>query len=98
MTPAKQNAPVDGRGVRRSALVKVAEASRVAGHPVAYADVHAPAGKRRLWWITYRCPRCGASHFGRSRDRDGVTGVRRSGCGGSVWLVATRTYGSGGFG
>lgn len=61
-------------------------------YPVAYASLYAPAGRRRMWWFAYVCPRCGAGHFGRVANETAVTGVRRSGCGRLIWLVVARTY------
>lgn len=65
-------------------------------HPAAYGSLYAPAGRRTMWWFTFRCPHCGAGHFGRVRDRDAVPGVRRSGCGRLVWVIVARTYPGGG--
>lgn len=60
--------------------------------PVAYASLFAPAGRRRLWAMTYRCPLCHAGHLGRGETAEAVVGHRRSGCGRLVWVVAARTY------
>ncbi|MBG0818202.1 hypothetical protein [Planomonospora sp. ID82291] len=61
-------------------------------HPVAYASLYAPAGRRRCWWFAYVCCHCGFGHFGRVRDENTVEGVRRSGCGRLVWIIVARTY------
>lgn len=60
-------------------------------HPVAYASQFGPDGSRTQWWITYPCPHCGSSHFGRSREQI-TNGVRFSRCGRRIWLVIARTY------
>jgi hypothetical protein len=61
-------------------------------YPVAYASRFDPHGRRRWYWVTYRCPRCNdAGHLGRSRDPI-ATGVRRAACGRLVWLVVARVY------
>lgn len=65
---------------------------RVAHHPVAHASLYAPADRRTWWWYAMHCPHCGAGHFGRARTEDGVTGVRRTGCGRRVVIVVARTY------
>lgn len=62
--------------------------------PAAHASVYAPAGRRTMWWIAFRCPHCGAGHFGRARDQGAAQGVRRAGCGRLVWVIPARTYGS----
>ncbi len=62
--------------------------------PLAPASAFAPDGRRRLWHYTYGCRVCGSYHFGRSRTLDGVTGVRRAGCGHLVSVMIARTYGS----
>ena len=62
--------------------------------PLAAASVFAPQGRRRNWWYTYSCRVCGAFHFGRARELDQVTGVRRAGCGHQVSVMIARTYGS----
>lgn len=65
-------------------------------HPVAYASLYAPSGRRHWWWLAYRCPHCRAGHFGRVRDRQSASGVRRAGCGRLVWVKIARTYRAGG--
>ena len=62
--------------------------------PLAPASVYAPLGRRRWWWYAYRCRTCGAHQFGRSKDLDTVTGVRRAGCGHQVHVMAARIYGT----
>lgn len=54
--------------------------------PATAPDVFAPAGERRWWWVTYRCPHCGRVHFGRASTLVDLSGVRRSGCGRPVRL------------
>ncbi|GAA4102305.1 hypothetical protein [Actinomadura miaoliensis] len=60
------------------------------GQPRATASVYAPTGRRRLWWLSYRCPHCHGTHLGRSRRFGDIEGTRRSGCGRMIWLdIAT---------
>lgn len=59
--------------------------------PKAFASQFGPDGLRLFFWVTYRCPHCSASHFGRSPNRI-TTGPRRSRCGRKILLVVTRTY------
>lgn len=61
-------------------------------YPVARVSLYAPAGRRRWWWWAMRCPCCGLGHLGRARSRDGVQGVRRTGCGRRVAIVVARVY------
>jgi len=56
--------------------------------------VFAPQGRRRNWWYTYSCRVCGAYQFGRARELDQVTGIRRAGCGHQVSVMIARTYGT----
>lgn len=65
-------------------------------HPVAFASLYAPTGRRRWWWYVVRCPHCGAGHFGRVRDQEDARGVRRTGCGRLITVVVARTYRPGG--
>lgn len=64
--------------------------------PVTFASLYAPAGRRTMWWLAYRCPHCGGGHFGRVRDQEGARGVRRTGCGRLITVVTVRTYRPGG--
>ena len=64
--------------------------------PVTFASLYAPAGRRTMWWLAYRCPHCGAGHFGRVHDQEGARGVRRTGCGRLITVVIARTYQPGG--
>jgi len=66
------------------------------GPATVYVSLYAPAGRRRYWWYSYRCPECATYQFGRSRDLTGVTGARRAGCGHTVNVVIARTYPAGG--
>jgi hypothetical protein len=66
--------------------------STVPRHPAAFASLYAPAGRRTMWWFTYRCPCCKAGHFARVRERASASGTRRTGCGRLVWVVVARTY------
>jgi hypothetical protein len=62
--------------------------------PLAPASVYAPLGRRRYWWYSYGCRTCNTFHFGRARELDGVTGVRRAGCGHKVQVMIARLYGA----
>jgi hypothetical protein len=66
--------------------------------PLAPASVYAPLGRRRYWWYSYPCRTCGTYHFGRARELDEVTGVRRAGCGHQVNVMLARVYGRAGSG
>lgn len=59
--------------------------------PKAFASQFSPDDSRLYHWVTYRCPHCGASHFGRSPNRI-ESGIRRSRCGRKIWLIIARTY------
>jgi hypothetical protein len=61
--------------------------------PAAYASQHGPDGHRKQWWVSYSCPHCSRSHFGRSPERIS-DGVRLSRCGRKIWLLIMRTYAS----
>ena len=60
--------------------------------PVASASLYEPANARTLWWISLRCPWCGAVHLHRVREEHLAAGPRRAGCGRKVWVVVRRTY------
>ena len=68
--------------------------------PRASADVpltpvllYPPGGRRTWWWFTYECVTCGVLQFGRARERDGVPGARRGGCGHRLEVVVASTLG-----
>ncbi|GAA4098800.1 hypothetical protein GCM10022214_74300 [Actinomadura miaoliensis] len=61
-------------------------------YPAVYASLYAPAGRRRMWWLTLRCPHCRAGHFGRVPSEAAAGGVRRTPCGRRVWVVVARVY------
>ena len=97
MTTGKQNAPggrTGGAQDERSGGRVVMPSIR--RPPVAYASLYAPAGRRTMWWLAYRCPHCGAGHFGRVRDQQSASGVRRAGCGRLTLVKIARTYRPGG--
>jgi hypothetical protein len=58
-----------------------------------YVSLYAPSGRRTCWWYSYRCCDCGAYQFGRARQLDQVTGIRKAGCGHLVEIVIARTHG-----
>lgn len=93
-----KNAPgqggTGGAGDERSGGRVVA--SSIRRRPVTFASLYAPAGRRTMWWLAYRCPHCGAGHFGRVHDQEDARGVRRTGCGRLITVVVARTYRPGG--
>ena len=97
MTPDKQNAPSGRAGGAQDEQPggRVVMPS-IRRPPAAFASLYAPAGRRTMWWLAYRCPHCGAGHFGRVRDQEDARGVRRAGCGRLVWVKVARTYRPGG--
>ena len=56
------------------------------GLPAAYGSVYAPCPGRGMFAVSYACPACGGTHFGRSREMV-ASGPRRSRCGVMIWLV-----------
>lgn len=60
--------------------------------PVANASLYEPAAGRTWWWISLRCPHCGAVHLGRVRSESQAPGPRRAGCGRMVRVLVRRTY------
>lgn len=65
--------------------------SRQSAFPKAFASHFYPTAQRRQHWITFLCPRCGGSHFGRSAT-EFQDGPRRAGCGRKVWVKIARRY------
>ena len=61
--------------------------------PAAYASVFPPQGRRRWYWLTFRCPLCDTYVFARARRIEDVTGPRLTTCGHQVRTVAARIYG-----
>ena len=61
--------------------------------PIAYGSVYDPCPGRGMFAISYRCPVCEGTHFGRSRETV-ASGPRRSRCG-MVWLVIADGYRAG---
>jgi len=60
--------------------------------PIASASLYEPAAGRTWWWLSVRCPRCGAVHLGRVRTEAEAGGPRRAGCGRRVWVIVRRVY------
>ena len=54
--------------------------------PTAYGSVYGPCPGRSMFAVSYACPVCGGTHFGRSRETV-ASGPRRSWCGVMIWLV-----------
>lgn len=59
--------------------------------PTAYGSVYGPCPGRSWFAISYRCPGCGGTHFGRSREAV-ASGPRRARCGRMLWLVVARVH------
>ena len=59
--------------------------------PTAYGNVLAPCPGRGMFAVSYACPVCGGTHFGRSRETV-ASGPRRSRCGVMIWLVIADGY------
>jgi hypothetical protein len=59
--------------------------------PAAYGSVCGPCPGRSMFALSYRCPVCEGTHFGRSRETV-ASGPRRSRCGAMVWLVIKRVH------
>ena len=62
--------------------------------PIAYGSVHDPCPGRDMFAVSYACPVCGGTHFGRSREAV-TSGPRRSRCGVMIWLVIADGYRAG---
>lgn len=60
--------------------------------PVAFASLYGPCAGRAQWVLSYRCPVCRGTHFGRIRTAGYDGGQRRTRCGRTVWIVIARTY------
>ncbi|MEV7007542.1 hypothetical protein [Streptosporangium sp. NPDC051022] len=89
----QKGAHVTPKGNRRtSSRHVVGQTELPLRHPAAYVSLYSPYGRRRMWWVAYRCPWCNFGHFGRVHSEESVEGIRRSGCGRLVWLVVARTY------
>lgn len=90
----RENTRLGGRATHTVADTIHGEQGTLDGIPTAYASLLAPCARRRRWAVSYRCPRCGGSHLGYSRDGD-AAGLRRSGCGRLIWVVIARVYKAG---
>ena len=76
-----------------STIPRQPDAARRDRPPLAPASVFLQSGRRRLIHYTYPCRTCQTFHFGRAKSLDGVTGVRRAGCGHLVSVMIARVYG-----
>ena len=77
---------------RPSPAVMVRQAGRRRRYPVASASLYEPACERTWWWISLRCPWCGAVHLHRVRREEDAGGVRRTGCGRRVFVKIRTVY------
>jgi hypothetical protein len=59
--------------------------------PTAYGAVYGPCPGRSWFALSYRCPVCEGTHFGRSRETV-ASGPRRSRCGAMIWLTIARVH------
>ena len=66
--------------------------SRRGRYPQANASLYEPVYQRTWWWISLRCPWCGAVHLHRVRREQDADGVRRTGCGRRVFVKIRTTY------
>ena len=66
--------------------------SRRGRYPLASASLYEPAFQRTWWWISLRCPWCGAVHLHRVRREQDAGGVRRTGCGRRVFVKVRTVY------
>ena len=66
--------------------------SRRGRYPQASASLYEPACQRTWWWISLRCPWCGAVHLHRVRREQDAGGVRRTGCGRRVFVKVRTVY------
>ncbi|MFD1547701.1 hypothetical protein [Nonomuraea guangzhouensis] len=61
----------------------------------AFADLwapDAPAGRRTMWTLVFRCPLCHCHHIGRAESIEAARGKRRAGCGRIVRIRIRRVY------
>jgi hypothetical protein len=78
----------------QSATITAASVTRGNGKarlPTAYGAVYGPCPGRSWFALSYRCPACGGTHFGRGRETV-ASGPRRSRCGAMVWLTIARVH------
>lgn len=77
---------------RPSPGVMVRQGLRWQRYPLASASLYEPACERTWWWISLRCPWCGAVHLHRVRREQDAGGVRRAGCGRRVFVKVRTVY------
>ncbi len=77
---------------RPSPGVMVRQGDRGRRYPLASASLYEPAYQRTWWWISVRCPHCGAVHLHRVRREQDAGGVRRTGCGRRVFVKIRTVY------
>ena len=77
---------------RPSPGVMVRQGSRRYRYLVASASLYEPTCQRTWWWISLRCPWCGAVHLHRVRREQDAGGVRRTGCGRRVFVKIRTIY------
>lgn len=79
------------RGSGRGAHV-LASPARRGRAPLASASLYEPSGRATQWWLSIRCPWCGAVHLGRVRTEAEAGGKRKTGCGRVVWVKVRSVY------
>ena len=72
--------------------VMVRQGRRRHRYPLTSASLYEPACQRTWWWISLRCPWCGAVHLHRVRQEQDAPGVRRTGCGRRVFVKVRTVY------
>jgi DNA-directed RNA polymerase subunit RPC12/RpoP len=77
---------------RQGLAVMVRQGRRRHRYPVASASLYEPSCQRTWWWISLRCPWCGAVHLHRVRQEQDAGGVRRTGCGRRVFVKVRTVY------
>jgi len=77
---------------RQGLAVMVRQGRRRHRYPVASASLYEPSCQRTWWWISLRCPWCGAVHLHRVRHEQDAGGVRPTGCGRRVFVKVRTVY------
>ena len=86
--------PTDSASVRRGAVsARRRRTARRREVITCQVSLLYPDELRTYWHYLARCPACGCPHLGRSRELDGVTGIRRLPCRHRVTIAVARTYG-----
>ena len=88
--PASAEDQPQSPGLSSAAIVRLRR--RRHRYPIASASLYEPAFERTWWWISLRCPWCGAVHLHRVRQEQDAEGVRRTGCGRRVYVKVRTVY------